>query len=133
LEKTLSDTIITVHPPTGSIGGATNKFHIEMEIESGGNIIVLRVFDYAYQDALKYKITEHDRIILEFPKSKVIFLDHTKNMPNEVTLELRFGQHGSYEYKVPAMKFLEHSIEDLDSKKNGDTAAVVPVETAKRD
>jgi len=98
------------------IGGAS-KFHIEVEIDSGGNIIVLRVFDYAYQDALKYKITEHDRIILEFPKSKIIFLDNTKNTPDEVTLELRFGQNSSYEYKVPAMKFLEHSIEALDSKK----------------
>ena len=109
LEKTIADTIITVN--------GAKRYHIEVEIESGGSIIVLRVFDYAYQDALKYRVAGSDRIILEFPKSKVIFLNHTKNTPDEVILELRFGEGESYEYKIPTMKFLEHSIEALDRQK----------------
>ncbi|MCL2099438.1 MAG: hypothetical protein FWH24_03250 [Oscillospiraceae bacterium] len=108
LERTIADTIITVND--------TEKFHTEIQINND-NTIVLRVFDYGYQDALKYRKTENDRIILEFPQSKIIFLEHNANTPDEVVLELDFKNQGSFEYRVPAMKFLEHSIEDLNKQR----------------
>jgi len=52
LEKTIADTIITVND--------TEKFHAEVQIEND-NTMVLRVFDYGYQDALKYKKIVGDR------------------------------------------------------------------------
>ncbi|MCL2099853.1 MAG: hypothetical protein FWH24_05415, partial [Oscillospiraceae bacterium] len=66
--------------------------------------------------ALKYKKTETDRIILEFPQSKIIFFEHNTNTPDEVVLELRFKNQGSFEYRVPTMKFLNYSIEDLNKQ-----------------
>ncbi|MCL2322370.1 MAG: hypothetical protein FWC47_09725, partial [Oscillospiraceae bacterium] len=107
LEKTISDTIITVNN--------VEKIHIEVQTQ-GDNIIAIRVFDYGYQDALKYKKIEDDRIILEFPQSKVIFLEHNSNTPDAVILELKFGNQGSYEYKIPTMKFLNYSIEELNNQ-----------------
>ena len=107
LEKTIADTIITVND--------TEKFHIEVQI-SNESTIVLRVFDYGYQDALKYKKVEHDRIILKFPQSKVIFLEHNANTPDIVTLELDFGEQGSFDYEIPAMKFLEYTIDELNKQ-----------------
>ena len=77
---------------------------------------VIRVFDYGYQDALKYKKIEDDRIILEFPKSKVIFLEYNSKTPDAVILELKFGNQGSFEYKIPTMKFLNYSIEELSNQ-----------------
>ena len=108
LERTIADTIITVNN--------TEKFHTEVQI-SNDNTIVLRVFDYGYQDALKYRKTENDRIILEFPQSKIIFLEHNVNTPDEVVLQLDFKDQGIFEYRVPAMKFLEQSIEDLNKQR----------------
>jgi len=107
LEKTIADTIITVND--------TEKFHIEVQINSDSTI-ALRVFDYGYQDALKYKKIENDRIILEFPQSKIIFLEHSSTTPNEVVLELHFKNQGIFEYKISAMKFLDYSIEDLNKQ-----------------
>ena len=107
LEKTIADTIITVND--------SEKVHIEAQI-SRDNTIALRVFDYGYQDALKYKKTEKDRIILEFPQSKIIYLEHNRNTPDTVVLELNFGKQGKFEYKVPTMKFLSYSIADLDKQ-----------------
>ena len=104
LEKTIADTIITVND--------TEKFHAEVQINSDSTI-AMRVFDYGYQDALKYRKVENDRIILEFPQSKVIFLEHNSNTPDTVILELRFGNQGGFEYKIPAMKFLDYSIDEL--------------------
>ena len=108
LDKTIADTIITVND--------TEKFHAEVQINNDSTI-ALRVFDYGYQDALKYRKTESDRIILEFPQSKVIFLEHSSTTPDEVILELSFGKQGSFEYRIPAMKFLDYSIDELNNQK----------------
>ena len=78
LKKTIADIIITVN--------GTEKFHVEVQINSDSTI-ALRVFDYGYQDALKYKKVENDRIILDFPHSKVIFLEHNSNTPDSVILK----------------------------------------------
>ena len=107
LEKTIADTIITVN--------GAEKFHVEVQISSDSTI-ALRVFDYGYPDAVKYKKVERDRIVLDFPQSKIIYLEHTSNTPDAVTLELRFGEQGTYEYRVPTMKFLDYSVEDLDKR-----------------
>ena len=107
LDKTIADTIITVND--------TEKFHAEVQINNDSTI-VLRVFDYGYQDALKYRKTDSDRIILEFPQSKVIFLEHSSNTPDEVILELSFGKKGKFEYKISAMKFLDYSIDELNKQ-----------------
>jgi hypothetical protein len=107
LDKTIADTIITVND--------TEKFHAEVQINND-NTIALRVFDYGYQEALKYKKVEQDRIILEFPQSKIIFLEHNTNTPDNVILELRFKNQDSYEYTVPTMKFLSYSIDELNTQ-----------------
>ena len=107
LEKTIADTIITVND--------TEKFHVEVQINNDSTIAI-RVFDYGYQDALKYKKVENGRIILEFPQSKVIFLEHNNATPDNVILELRFGNQGNFEYKIPAMKFLDYSIDELNNQ-----------------
>ena len=107
LEKTIADTIITVND--------TEKFHVEVQINSDSTI-ALRVFDYGYQDALKYKKIENDRMILKFPQSKIIFLEHNSNTPNSVVLELDFEEQGKFEYEIPVIKFLDYSIDELDSQ-----------------
>lgn len=107
LEKTIADTIITVND--------TEKYHIEAHIKNDSTV-ALRVFDYGYQDALKYKKTETDRIILDFPQSKIIFLEHNNNTPDEVVLKINFGEQGGFEYKIPAMKFLNYSIDELNEQ-----------------
>ena len=107
LEKTIADTIITIND--------TEKIHAEAQINND-NTVALRVFDYGYQDALKYKKTENDRLILKFPQSKIIFLEHNKNTPDTVVLELDFGKQGKFEYKIPTVKFLSYSIADLDKQ-----------------
>jgi len=107
LEKTIADTIITV--------SGTEKFHIEVQINND-NTIALRVFDYGYQDALKYKKVENNKLILEFPQSKIIFLEHNSATPNTVILELKFGNQGSFKYNIPAMKFLDYSIDELNKQ-----------------
>jgi hypothetical protein len=107
LEKTIADAIITVN--------GTEKFHIEVQINND-NSIVVRMFGYGYQEALKYRKILGARIVLEFPEPKIIVLEHNSKTADEVVLELDFRGQGSFEYKVPVMKFLDYSIEELDEK-----------------
>ena len=89
---------------------------IETEIDctSTNDIsIVLRVFEYGLRDALKHREVGKDKIILKFPTPKIILLEHNSNSPAEVTLELDFGGGNTIDFKVPTMKFLDYSIEDL--------------------
>ena len=111
LKRTVSDIIITLR-----IGNRVRRFHMESQINDD-NTIVLRVFEYGFQDALRNQAVHSNKISLPFPAPVIIFLEHTESTPDKVILELDFGEHGKIEYTVPAMKFLSYSVEDLCKKK----------------
>ena len=48
-----------------------------------------------------------------FPEPRVIQLYRHNGMPDTKTLLLDFGAQGSFEYKIPVFKLLEHSIEEI--------------------
>ena len=111
LNRTVSDIIITIQ-----VGDRVRRFHMESQINND-NTIVLRMFEYGFQDALRHQVVRGNKITLPFPAPVIIFLEHSKSTPDEVVLELDFGEHGKIEYTVPAMKFLTYSVEDLCKKK----------------
>ena len=113
--KTLSDTILTIH-----VKDEIYKFHIEVEIspdDTNDISIVLRMFDYGYRDALRHKEKKDDKITIKFPKSLIILLEHNSNSPANVILELDFDEQGTFNYSVPTMKFLDHSLDELNQQK----------------
>ena len=55
--------------------------------------------------------------ILRFPEPRVIQLYRHNGMPDTKTLILDFGITGSFEYKIPVFKLLEHSIEELSRRR----------------
>lgn len=76
--------------------------------------IEFRVFDYGYRHALRTRAGED---VLVFPEPRIIQLYRHKRMPDTKTLILDFGAQGSFEYKMPVFKLLEHSIEELSQRK----------------
>lgn len=91
------------------------KFHIEAQINNDSTI-ALRVFEYGYQEALKYRKTSGNEIVLKFPKPQIIFLEHNANTPDEAELILDFWGEEIVHYKVPTTKLLALSIEELNEK-----------------
>ena len=53
---------------------------------------------------------------MPFPTPAIIFLEHTEATPDEVILELDFGESGKFDYPVKAMKFLTYSVDELCEK-----------------
>ena len=107
LRRTVADIIITLRSKD-----KCRRFHMEAQI-SNDNTIVLRVFEYGFHDALRHQEVDGNKITLPFPEPLIIFLEHTRNTPDEVILELDFGKHGKFEYPVATMKFLDYSVAEL--------------------
>jgi len=110
LKKTVADIIITLRTK-----GRVRRFHLEGQINDD-NTIVIRVFEYGFADALRHQTTQGHRITLPFPTPAIIFLEHTESTPDEVVLELDFGESGRFDYTIKAMKFLTYSVEELCDK-----------------
>jgi hypothetical protein len=110
LKKTVADIIMTINTKD-----RTRRFHLEGQI-SDDNTIVLRVFEYGFHDAVRHQSTQGNRIKLSFPTPIIIFLEHTATTPSEVILELDFGESGTFDYPVKAMKFLTYSVDELCAK-----------------
>jgi len=107
LKKTVADIIITLQ-----YEGRVRRFHMEGQINDD-DTIVIRVFEYGFRDALRHQTTEGNKITLPFPTPVIIFLEHSETTPDEVSLELDFGERGKIEYPVRAIKFLNYTVEEL--------------------
>ena len=110
LHRYLADTILTVN--------GYHSYHLEAQMSQDEDI-VLRVFNYSYGHALNQQnaIDSTDTHTLRFPETKVIYLFSKSPIPDEYILTLDFGSQGTFSYKVPTFKFLEHTIEELNQKK----------------
>lgn len=108
LERTIKDTTITVN--------GTEKFYIDVQINND-EPIKPGVLDYGYQSVRKRKKADTCKMTLEFPQSKIIFLEHDRNAPAHVVLEFDFLEQGKFEYNVPVMKFLSYSVDELNKRR----------------
>lgn len=124
LRRILADTILTIN--------GKYSYHMEAQMTEDEDII-FRVFDYGYGHADRNRryavnmLTDEKGYIEEnsiesgcellFPEPKIIYLYASAKAPNEYHLRLNFGSQGSFLYKVSTFKFLETSLEELNSKK----------------
>jgi hypothetical protein len=106
----MSDTIVII--------GGVHAYHIEAEIGDDENIVV-RVFEYGFMEGLRTKTTLEDgsKISIKFPDARIIYWETTKKTPDEVTLTLGFPNGEHYNYVVRAVKFLNHTIGELEAQK----------------
>ena len=86
-----------------------HSYHMEAQMYKDEEI-EFRVFDYGYRYALRERSGGD---VLVFLDLRVIQLYRHNGMPDTKTLLLDFGAQGSFEYKIPVFKLLEHSIEEI--------------------
>ena len=104
LGKTIADTIITIN--------GVFKFHIEVEI-SNDNSIAVRMIEYGFREAVKYSKLEDNKVVLNLPEARIIYLEHTKSTPDFVYIVFNFQDQGLCEYKIKTEKLLSYSVEEL--------------------
>ena len=105
LNRTIADTILTIN--------GIHSYHLEAQMYRDEEI-EFRVFDYGYRHALN---SRNGLDVLTFPEPQIIYLYSHERIPDYKTILLDFGSQGTFEYRVPAFKLLEHRLEELDRRK----------------
>ena len=91
-------------------------YHFECEITYNG-LMTIRMFEYDVHAALNYRTdSQSSKLILEFPKSAVLFLQGTKKIPKYLTCLIKFQDGSTHEYRVPTVKVQSYSLEEIKEK-----------------
>jgi len=96
-------------------GERVKKYHIESQSTTDSSLL-LRLFEYDSQEALDEAVVEGSRLVVDFPHSAVIFLRHTRNIPDEMETVIR-TPGGTVSYKIPVIKSKNYTLEEIFEKK----------------
>jgi hypothetical protein len=108
LKRILADTIITIND--------VHSYHMEAQMTKDDDI-VFRVFEYGFAHADRERVKNGDYNELNFPEPRIIYLYSEGKTPDQYTLRVNFGSQGHFDYEVPAFKFLETSVDELNRRK----------------
>jgi hypothetical protein len=92
-----------------------DKYLVETQMTDDKEM-AFRVFNYGYLDAKKNKIEDEGVIRLNFPRCVVVYLEPTKSTPKEVSVELVFPDKSIHKFTVPAIRFLDYSIAEIEER-----------------
>ena len=91
-------------------------YHFECEITYNG-LMTIRMFEYDVHAALTFrKDSKTSKLILEFPKSAVLFLQGTRKIPKKLTCLIKFQDGSTHEYQVPTIKVQSYSLAEIREK-----------------
>ena len=98
-----------------SIG--SKLYHFECESNPNNGTIAIRMFQYDVTVALESRRKEHDRFVVEFPASCVIYLRHRKNTKDKEIVLVRMPDGRELEYIMPVIKSQNYAKEEIFEKK----------------
>ena len=91
-------------------------YHFECEITYDGQITI-RMLEYDLHAALTFRSdTKNTQLVLEFPKSAVLFLQGSKKIPDYLSCQLKFQDGSTHEYRVPTVKVQSYTLEEIKEK-----------------
>ncbi|MCM1303865.1 MAG: hypothetical protein NC305_09665 [Lachnospiraceae bacterium] len=94
---------------------ALKKYHLECQSSADGSMVI-RMYEYDSQIALKDSTLENGMLHVNFPRSAVLYLRHNKNTPDVLAICIH-TPGGSVSYDVPALKVQMYSIDEIFRKK----------------
>lgn len=74
-----------------------------------------RLFEYGSQVALDDAVEEGDQLVVDFPRTAVLFLRHTRNTPDEMKIKIQ-TTGGSVLYNVPVIKIQKYTLQEIFEK-----------------
>ncbi|MGN0306822.1 MAG: hypothetical protein ACI4DN_01270 [Lachnospiraceae bacterium] len=109
-EKRVTDSSFTI-----SVGEVVHHYHLECQSRPDGTM-VLRMYEYDSQIALKEGKWEGNRLVVHFPESAILYLRHNRNTPDTLTITIN-TPGGSVSYEVLSLKVKTYSIETIFKKR----------------
>jgi DNA-binding NarL/FixJ family response regulator len=108
--KRTADMLIRIIDKAGE-----HLYLLEAQIKNDANIAI-RVFEYTFGLA-RWRYLEDEGVWeVYFPEARLIFLEGRRNTPESETIRIRFGDQGTFDYKIPALRFFKYSIAELEEQ-----------------
>ena len=108
-EKRVTDSSFTI-----SLRGMVQHYHLECQSTPDGTMVI-RIYEYDSQIALKEGKLEGNRLEVNFPKSAILYLRHNRKTPDMLTIKIN-TPGGAISYDVPALKVKAYDIESIFEK-----------------
>lgn len=106
--KIITDTSFSI------VGKITKKYHLECQ-SSADNSMLVRIFEYGTQIALDEGEILKNTLTVKFPHSAILFLRHTKNTPDKMTVRI-ITPGGEASYDVPVIKIQNYDVKKIFDK-----------------
>lgn len=90
-------------------------YHFECQSTSDGTIII-RVFEYGSQIAIRDSSIEDNVLTVRFPNTAILYLRQTRNTPDYMNICIKVPD-ASCSYRVPVLKVQKYSLEEIFEKK----------------
>lgn len=75
------------------------------------------MLEYDLHAALAFRSdTKNTQLVLEFPKSAVLFLQGTTKIPDYLNCQLKFQDGSTHAYRVPTVKVQSYTLEEIREK-----------------
>ena len=103
--KIVTDSVFTIY------GNRIGHYHIECQSNPDGTML-LRMFKYDSQIAVRYSSVIENKLIVRFPNSAVLYLRSTVNTPDTSVIQIE-TPGGNVSYEVRNLKIKEYSIEEI--------------------
>ena len=91
-------------------------YHVECQ-SNPDNTMAIRMFEYGMEIALERARKNRDYLHVDLPESAVIYLRHTKNTPDTLTVEVRSPQGQTMTYESKVIKVQEYTKDVIFRKK----------------
>lgn len=102
-EKRVTDSSFTI-----SIGNMVQHYHLECQSTPDGTMVI-RMYEYDSQIALKEGKLEGNTLEVNFPDSAILYLRHNRHTPDRLTIKINTAG-GSVSYAIPALKVKSYDI-----------------------
>lgn len=114
MEERITDSTFTITKQRNGIR-QKRRYHMECQSRPDGSI-ALRIVEYDMLVAARNGEKTPEGVVVRFPESAVLYLRHTKNTPDKLTIRLE-TPGGNVSYEVPVVKVQNYGIEKIFEKR----------------
>jgi len=111
-EKRITDSSFAI---VGIESNDSKQYHLECQSTADGSMLI-RMYEYDSQIALKEGVLEGEVLNVHFPQSAILYLRHNSNTPDIMKICIH-TPGGSVSYPVMVMKVKEYDIDEIFEKK----------------
>ena len=109
-EKSITDSSFAIV----SLKGESKRYHLECQSSIDGSMLI-RMYEYDSQLALKNSEYIHETLVVRFPESAILYLRHNKSIPDVYEIQIH-TPNGCISYHVPTLKVQQYDIQTIFEK-----------------